>query len=95
MWCPMVERRWDPIRYTSFRSHRHSGGGMGFPKSTKMQNTTSWETQQFFFYKKVGHQTTFFAFVFSGLFWISFFFALKSLRPWEPGKISPMFSSKN
>ena len=35
MWCPMVERRWDPIRYTSFRSHRHSGGGMGFRKSLK------------------------------------------------------------
>ena len=65
------------------------------PKSTKMQNTNILGNPTgVFLNTKSGSSNNFFRLWFFGTFLDLFFFALKSLRAWEPGKISPLFSRK-
>ena len=74
MWCPMVERRWDPIRYTSWTAKWEVMEG----SLTKMKQQKSWETRQVFSQLKIGHQRTFTTLV---LFWDLFFWPWKV---WDP-----------
>ena len=95
-WCGVQWSKEGGIPFATLPFDRTgSGGGMGFPKSTKMQNTNILGNPTgVFLNTKSGSSNNFFRLWFFGTFLDIFFFALKSLRAWEPGKISPLFSRK-